>query len=67
MDVANLTLGPEFLKEVQNRYYFREEEDVEMRLEKLQLLVTSCVDAFQKIMWLKWWNAKCLVQEHLRF
>jgi hypothetical protein len=52
---------------VQNHYDYKGEENVEISLEKLQVLVTSCVDAFQKVMWLTWWNVKHLVQKNLKF
>ncbi len=65
--MTNLVLGPKFFKEVQNHYDSRGEEDAKMCLEKLQLLVTSYVDASQNVMRLKWWNVKCLVWENLIF
>jgi hypothetical protein len=52
---------------VQNYYDYRGEENVEISLEKLQVLVTSCVDASQKVMWLRWWNVKHLVKKNLKF
>ncbi len=65
--MTNLVLGPKFLKEVQAHYNSRGEEDAKMCLEKLQLLLTSCVDVTQKVMWLRWWNVKCLVWENFIF
>jgi hypothetical protein len=56
--VANLALGSKFLKEIQNHFDSRVEEDAKMTLEKLQLLAISLVEFTQKVESLKWWNSK---------
>jgi hypothetical protein len=65
--LANPTLGFKIFKEIQCHYDSKGNEEVEMKLEKLQLLVTSIVESIQKVIWLKWWNSKCFVKENLRF
>ncbi len=56
--VANLALGSKFLKEIQNHFDSRVEEDAKMTLENLQLLAISLVEFTQKVESLKWWNSK---------
>jgi hypothetical protein len=46
-------LGLKFLKEIHNHYDSKGEEKAKMSLEKLQLLVTACVDASQKATWFR--------------
>jgi hypothetical protein len=51
--VVDPALGLKFLKEIHNHYDSKGEEKAKMSLEKLQLLVTACVDASQKATWFR--------------
>jgi hypothetical protein len=66
LSVADLSLGHEFLAQIK-RYYDLCYEEPEMNKEKLQYLVTSKVDAMQKVKWLELWNSTLAFRMSLKF
>jgi hypothetical protein len=66
LPIADSSLGHEFLAQIK-RYYDLCYEEPEMNKEKLQYLVTSKVDAMQKVKWLELWNSTLAFRMSLKF
>jgi hypothetical protein len=66
LPIADPSLGHEFLVQIKRHYDLCYEEP-EMNQEKLQHLVTSKVDAMQKVKWLELWNSTPAFRMSLKF